>query len=117
MGKKGSLNPHPEGIALSIEEEPFELPIDGTLDLHTFSPSDLPELLDDYLKLCGDRGIYSIRVIHGKGTGALRKRVHAILAKNPFVISFSQDQGPGGWGATIVELNAGHFEEKGASDG
>lgn len=111
------MDPRTEGISESPREEPFELPIEGTLDLHAFSPSDLPELLDDYLKLCGERGIYSIRVIHGKGTGALRNRVHSLLARNPSVISFSLDQGPGGWGATIVELHPGHFKEKGASDG
>lgn len=105
MGKRGPTPPNLEGTAESPLEEPFQVPIDGTLDLHTFAPSEVPELLDDYLQLCRMKGILTLRIIHGKGTGALRRRVHALLARNPSVISLSNDQGPGGWGATIVELH------------
>ncbi|RJR18341.1 MAG: DNA mismatch repair protein MutS [Desulfobacteraceae bacterium] len=93
------------------------IPIDGILDLHQFVPSDVPNLLEDYLELCIEKGIYHVRVIHGKGTGALRKRVHALLARDQRVISFSTDQGPGGWGATSVELRPISGQKKGVQKG
>lgn len=86
-------------------EEPF--PIDGTLDLHTFNPRDLAELLPCYIEECLNRGIYQIRVVHGKGGGVLRRRVHSILKKLPEVESYHDGgMGGGGWGATIVILKA-----------
>lgn len=86
-------------------DEPIQLPIDGVLDLHTFNPREVGELVPDYLEACREHGIFQLRIIHGKGTGRLRERVHAILAKHPDVISFSLDHAEyGGWGATIVHL-------------
>lgn len=82
-----------------------ELPIDGTLDLHTFRPRDAKELVPDYLALCRERGILEVRIIHGKGTGALRETVHSILRRMPEVVSFGLANDPvGGWGATVVTL-------------
>ena len=87
------------------EPEPVELPIDGVLDLHTFSPKELPDLLDDYLEACVERGILDVRIIHGKGKGILRKRVRSILGRHPLVEDFSEaGLDAGGWGATIVRL-------------
>ncbi len=85
--------------------EPVRLPINGTLDLHTFKPGEVPELLEDYFNECIQAGIYTVRIIHGKGRGMLKKRVHALLKKNARVASF-KDAPPeaGGWGATLVEL-------------
>ncbi len=85
---------------------PVALPITDQLDLHTFNPKDLPELIDDYLEACLAAKIFSIRVIHGKGKGVLKKRLHGILSKDPRVVSF-KDAPPeaGGWGATLVELS------------
>jgi DNA-nicking Smr family endonuclease len=82
-----------------------EIPIDGVLDLHSFHPRDLSTLVPDYLEECSKRGIKAVRLIHGKGTGAVRKSVHAILARSPLVASFRL-AGPdaGGWGATLVDL-------------
>jgi dsDNA-specific endonuclease/ATPase MutS2 len=82
-----------------------ELPIDGTLDLHTFDPRDVKDLVCQYLSVCRERGILQVRIIHGKGTGALRETVHAILARLPYVVSFRlAGEDGGGWGATIVTL-------------
>lgn len=85
--------------------EPVELPIDGILDLHTFQPGEVKELVPDYLALCRERGIFQVRIIHGKGTGAMQRTIHSILARLPEVESFRlamEDEG--GWGATIVIL-------------
>jgi DNA-nicking Smr family endonuclease len=89
-------------------DEPIDLPIDGVLDLHTFKPRDLKELIPDYLAACRQRGILQVRIIHGKGIGALQRTVHSILAKHPDVISFTLDHPEyGGWGATLVKLKGG----------
>ncbi len=88
-----------------MEEEPFILPIDGVLDLHTFQPGEIGDLIPDYLAACRERGILSMRIIHGKGTGVLQRRVHAILRRCPEVASFRlAGEEAGGWGATLVEL-------------
>ena len=85
--------------------DPIKIPIEDTLDLHTFRPEDLPNLLVDYFTECLEAGIFSVRIIHGKGKGILKKRVQGLLSKNPLVDSFI-DAPPqaGGWGATLVEL-------------
>jgi len=87
------------------EEESIRLPIDGVLDLHTFRPNEIKTLIPDYLEECRVRGIYQVRIIHGKGTGTLRRSVHAVLSRLPEVERFHQaPENEGGWGATLVEL-------------
>jgi DNA-nicking Smr family endonuclease len=95
----------PEVISEKMDE-PIQLPIDGVLDLHTFKPREVKELVLDYLAECQERGILQVRIIHGKGIGNLRRTVHSILSKHPDVVSFTLDHPQfGGWGATIVQLN------------
>ena len=91
----------------SSQMEPVRIPIEDVLDLHTYSPKDAPDLLEDYFSECVKAGILSVRVIHGKGKGIQRRRVHGLLQRNPLVKSF-KDAPPeaGGWGATLVELQA-----------
>ncbi|MDB6074538.1 MAG: mismatch repair protein MutS [Verrucomicrobiaceae bacterium] len=85
-----------------------ELPITGELDLHTFRPRDIGDLLPDYFEECRKRGILSVRIIHGKGTGALREGVHRVLEKLPGMASWTWPAAAnyGGWGATWVVLEA-----------
>ena len=66
-------------------DEPVDWPINGILDLHLFYPRDVKDLVPDYLNECRKRHILEVRIIHGKGTGALRKTVHAILSRMPEV--------------------------------
>ena len=88
-------------------EDPVLLPIDGELDLHTFHPSDLPRLLEDYLEACLRSGITTVRVVHGKGRGVLRRQARQILAQHPAVREFHEAAPQsGGWGATIAHLEA-----------
>ena len=85
---------------------PVELPIDGTLDLHAFDPSEAKDLVTHYLGECRARGILEVRIIHGKGTGAMRETVHALLAALPSVRSYRlAGEDAGGWGATLVVLS------------
>ena len=96
------------------DPEPIEIPIDGILDLHTFQPREVKDLLPDYLAACRQRDILLVRVIHGKGTGTLRKTVHSILERMPGVISFRlAGEEEGGWGATLVELRPGEKLSRG----
>ena len=88
--------------------EPLEVPIDGTLDLHTFQPREVEDLVPDYLEACREKGIFQARIVHGKGTGALRRTVHAILQRRPEVESYRLGgTGGGSWGATLVVLKRG----------
>jgi dsDNA-specific endonuclease/ATPase MutS2 len=88
-----------------VNDAPNEWPIDGTLDLHLFKPGEVGDLVPEYLAECGRCGMRQVRIIHGKGTGQLRERVHAVLRRIPAVASFSLAPGAmGGWGATVVEL-------------
>lgn len=85
--------------------DPFELDIDGVLDLHAFAPGDVKTLVPDYLEECRAKNILLVRIIHGKGKGHLRRSVHALLQRNASVLSFRlADPAAGGWGATEVFL-------------
>ncbi len=89
----------------NYDTEPLKLAIEDVLDLHTFHPKDIPDLLQDYFCECIKAGIVSVRIIHGKGKGIQKRRVQTLLRENPLVLSFT-DAPPeaGGWGATLVEL-------------
>ncbi len=87
------------------EVEAVELPIDGTLDLHAFNPGEIRRLVPEYVSECRRLNVLKLRIIHGKGTGALQRTVHAILDRLPEVAGFSLAGGDGGgWGATLVDL-------------
>jgi DNA-nicking Smr family endonuclease len=86
----------------------IEYPINGNLDLHTFRPQEVKELIPDYLAECRKKGLTNIRIIHGKGSGTLRRIVHSLLSRHPDVLSFGlADRQGGSWGATVVQLRAG----------
>ena len=90
-----------------LNQEPVILEINGELDLHTFAPREIKDLLVDYIEACLEKKIYSLRIIHGKGTGALRRTVHAALDRMEDVASYRLgDERSGSWGATLVTLKA-----------
>jgi len=84
---------------------PVRLPIDGTLDLHTFRPSEVGDLVPEWLDACRAAGLTEVRIVPGKGTGALRRSVEALLARHPAVVSYrTAGEEAGGWGALLVLL-------------
>ncbi len=86
-------------------QDTIRVPIEDSIDLHTFSQKEIPSLLEDYLEECRKAGIYEVRIIHGKGMGYQRQRVHSVLAKSPLVECFSlAPPALGGWGSTIAVL-------------
>ncbi len=93
------------GPAEPEADDAVVLPIEDALDLHTFAPRDVPDLVREYLAECARRGWREVRVIHGRGTGTQRAAVRSVLAMHPLVEAFA-DAPPerGGWGATIVRL-------------
>lgn len=104
--------PPPDRSAPPGDGDPFPgpvpLPIDGTLDLHAFRPGEVKDLLGEWIGACREAGLTELRVVHGKGTGALRRTVEALLARDPRVRSFrTAGEEAGGWGATLVTLNDG----------
>lgn len=88
-----------------MDDEPVRIPITDELDLHTFRPKDVKDLVPEYLLEARRTGIRTIRVIHGKGVGNLRRTVHALLARDANVETFAlAGESLGGWGATMVRL-------------
>ena len=86
-------------------DAPVTVPIEESLDLHTFPPKELKVLVEEYLFQCHQKGFKTVRIIHGRGKGVQRQMVRALLEKSPLVLRF-EDAPPeaGGWGATWVQL-------------
>jgi len=86
-------------------EEPIQLELEDSIDLHSFPPKDVPDVVDAYLESVADKGFTEVRLIHGRGIGVQRDRVQKLLARHRLVSGF-HDAPPerGGWGATIAYL-------------
>ena len=79
--------------------------VDGTLDLHQFAPAETKAATLEYIAVCLERRIMSIRIIHGKGTGVLRAAVRKELSKHPLVKSFREgESSEGGDGVTVATM-------------
>lgn len=79
--------------------------MDDQLDLHTFLPRECADVVEEYVRAAAEAGLTTVRIIHGKGTGTLRRIVHSVLESHPNVKAFALgDERSGSWGATLVEL-------------
>jgi DNA-nicking Smr family endonuclease len=86
-------------------DDPIEIPITDTLDLHPFRPSEIQDVAREYLLEAHGRGFRQVRLIHGRGIGVQRERIRALLATLEFVEAYHDADGSGGgWGATVVLL-------------
>ena len=91
-----------------VNDEVVQVEITDELDLHTFAPKDVKELVGDYVEACVERGFDQVRIVHGKGIGNLRRIVHAVLERHPDVLDYRLAEGArGSWGATIADLRGG----------
>ncbi len=89
------------------EEETIRIPLEDSLDLHSFRPREIPGVVEEYLQACQDAGFAEVRIIHGRGMGFQRRVVQSLLSKLPAVSSFHDAPAErGGWGATVVHLRA-----------
>lgn len=87
------------------ELDPVELPINDVLDLHSFPPSEVPDLVRDWLDEAWSSGLRRLRIIHGRGTGTQRRTVRTLLSRDPRVVDLGDAPlEAGGWGATCVTL-------------
>ena len=81
------------------------LPVTGEIDLHSFAPRDVVSVVAEYLDECRRRGIRTVRLAHGRGTGVQRAEIRRLLAARDDVASFADEApGFGGWGATVVRM-------------
>jgi DNA-nicking Smr family endonuclease len=89
-------NPFPDPVSIEITD---------VFDLHTIQPREVKLVVEEYLQQAHEKGLRTVRIIHGKGIGVQREMVRSILAKTPFVLDWTDaPEGAGGWGATIVKL-------------
>ncbi len=87
--------------------EPVELPITDVLDLHSFRPAEVPDVVREYLEAAAAKGFRELRIIHGKGIGVQRQTVRTLLSRDGRVEAFGDaPMEAGGWGATWVRLRS-----------
>jgi len=87
------------------ENETVELPITDVLDLHSFRPAEVKDVVRDYLDAAHEKGLRHLRIIHGRGIGVQRQTVRTLLERDPRVVAFGDAPAEaGGWGATWVTL-------------
>ena len=87
--------------------EAVELPITDVLDLHSFRPAEVPDVVRDWLDAAWEQGFRALRIIHGKGIGVQRQTVRTLLERDPRVEAFGDAPlEAGGWGATWVRLRS-----------
>ena len=91
--------------AEEVFPEVVELPLEDVLDLHSFPPKEIEDLVEDYLQAAHEAGFPEVRLIHGKGIGVQREIVRAVAARLPYVQAVTPaTEDAGGWGATIIRL-------------
>lgn len=94
---------------MEFEGEPAPIPvtveITDVIDLHSFLPSEMRDVVRDYLDEAYSRGLRELRIIHGRGVGVQRRSVRALLERDPRVTAY-RDAPPeaGGRGATLVTM-------------
>jgi len=90
---------------MTEDDEPIRIPIGDVFDLHAVPPRDVRAVVEEYLLEAHRMGYRALRIIHGRGIGAQREIVRAVLSRTPFVTEFHDAPAEaGGWGATVVTL-------------
>lgn len=114
MAPRRTAGPGPDELDADLmtgpgDDEPAAAPgapLPAELDLHTFLPRECADVVAEYVRAAQDAGLTAVRIVHGKGTGALRRIVHGVLDRHPAVRAYRlADERGGSWGATLVELH------------
>jgi DNA-nicking Smr family endonuclease len=88
-------------------DSPHQVPIEATLDLHTFLPREIRSVVEDYLDAAYQAGLREVRLIHGRGKGVQRGIVQQALERHPRVTAF-YDAPDAHLGATVAVLGGDH---------
>jgi DNA-nicking Smr family endonuclease len=116
MARRRDPGPGPDDIDADLRMAPDDededegdaaaAPLTDELDLHTFLPKECADVVAEYVRAAQEAGMTHVRIVHGKGTGTLRRIVHGVLEGHPAVRAFRLADARGGsWGATLVELH------------
>ena len=79
-----------------------DMKFNGEIDLHHFAPEDTEFLVKTLIDQAGREGRSQIRIVHGKGRSAKKRRIRVLLETDPRIESF-RDDGTN-WGATIAVI-------------
>ena len=104
---RGEVEQAVQRLLANWQESVTRAPVTGSLDLHTFNPREVKDLVPTYLDACVQKGMREVRIIHGKGQGVLARIVRAALDCYP-----NATYRPGeSWGVTLVHLQAPESED------
>ena len=81
----------------------MQVPLEPQIDLHAFSPRDIPSVVEEYVEAAAAAGLREVRLVHGRGRGVQRGIVQATLDRHPLVVAF-WDDAASHLGATIATI-------------
>ncbi len=108
LERKADGHPAAASQGVYLDRAPRREPVKGPnadLDLRGMRVDEALGRVDEALNDAALDGTGAIRIIHGKGTGALRQAIREYLGGHPLVISVEEGEGPGGDGITVAELS------------
>ena len=85
------------------DDDAVSIPIEDSIDLHSFAPRDVVSVVDEYLHAARAAGFSEVRLIHGRGKGVQRAAVQRLLRDHPMV-ERHWDAPESHLGATVVVL-------------
>jgi DNA-nicking Smr family endonuclease len=85
--------------------DPIELPIEDTIDLHSFQPGDVASLVEEYICQAHAKGFREVRIIHGRGIGVQRRIVHSILNRHPQILAYRDEPDRGSTVAVLMHTS------------
>jgi len=94
-----------------------ELPIEESIDLHTFQPREITVVVEEYLYQAALKGFREVRIIHGRGIGVQREIVRSLLSRHSRVASFQDSPDRGSTTVFLTPLPAGPEGEGGLPTG
>jgi DNA-nicking Smr family endonuclease len=96
MGEKDT------GDRAVVKEEYRDIDFGYECDLHFFEPRETAAVIMEFLRQAAEKGLATVRLVHGKGKSAKKRLAYEILSSHPDVLSFRNDGA--NWGATIITL-------------